>query len=196
MGIDKNKKDCILVEAAQKFAKWGFKKTSMDEIAKAAGVAKGTLYLVSKSKDELFYQVLTRQIRRWDLEVLEDVDPALPADQQLLQASQRTIETMDKYPLIKDFFFGKYSSLIPSVKNKIPELRRLSLGPIREILQTGIRQGTFKGDLNVEQVANILLDLMTSTFLFHMNEHTNMDDLRDREKTAFDLIFNGIRAKA
>jgi len=194
MGIDKNKKDCILVEAAQKFAQWGFKKTSMDEIAKAAGVAKGTLYLVSKSKEELFYQVLTRQLRRWDMEVLEDIDPAIPADKQLLMASQRSIETMSKYPLIRDFFFGKYQSLIPSIKTKIPELRTLSLGPIREILQTGIRQGTFKEDINVEQVANILLDLMTSTFLFHMNAQTSMEDLSEREATAFDLIFNGIKA--
>lgn len=194
MGIDKNKKDCILVEAAQKFAQWGFKKTSMDEIAKAAGVAKGTLYLVSKSKEELFYQVLTRQLRRWDMEVLEDIDPSMPADQQLLEASQRSIETMNKYPLIRDFFFGKYSSLLPSIKAKVPELRTLSLGPIREILQTGIRQGTFKKEMNVEQVANILLDLMTATFLFHMNAQTDMEDLREREATAFDLIFNGIRA--
>ena len=193
MGIDKNKKDCILVEAAQKFAQWGFKKTSMDEIAKAAGVAKGTLYLVSKSKEELFYQVLTRQLRRWDMEVLEDIDPSMPADQQLLEASQRSIETMNKYPLIRDFFFGKYSSLLPSIKAKVPELRTLSLGPIREILQTGIRQGTFKKEMNVEQVANILLDLMTATFLFHMNAQTDMEDLREREATAFDLIFNGIR---
>ncbi len=194
MGIDKNKKDCILVEAAQKFAQWGFKKTSMDEIAKAAGVAKGTLYLVSKSKEELFYQVLTRQLRRWDMEVLEDIDPAMPADQQLLMASQRSIESMNKYPLIRDFFFGKYSALIPSIKDRVPELRTLSLGPIREILQTGIRQGTFKKEMNVEQVANILLDLMTSTFLFHMNAQTSMDDLSEREATAFDLIFNGIKA--
>lgn len=194
MGIDKNKKDCILVEAAQKFAQWGFKKTSMDEIAKAAGVAKGTLYLVSKSKEELFYQVLTRQLRRWDMEVLEDIDPSQPADQQLLEASQRSIETMNKYPLIRDFFFGKYSSLLPSIKAKVPELRRLSLGPIREILQTGIRQGTFKEEMNVEQVANILLDIMTATFLFHMSAQTSLEDLREREATAFDLIFNGIKA--
>jgi AcrR family transcriptional regulator len=41
------KKECILVEAARAFARFGFKKTSVDEIAKAAGVAKGTIYLAA-----------------------------------------------------------------------------------------------------------------------------------------------------
>lgn len=194
MGIDKGKKDCILVEAAKKFAEWGFKKTSMDEIARAAGVAKGTLYLVSKSKEELFYQVLLRQSRRWDAEVLEDIDPSLPADQQLMEVSQRAVEKMNQYPLIRDFLFGKYTAMLPSIKEKIPELRSLSLGPLREILETGVRQGTFKKDLNVEQVSNILLDLMTSTFIFHMNQHTDISDLKERESAAFELIFNGIKS--
>src|SRR5207253_6325715 len=58
------KKECILVEAARAFARWGFKKTSVDEIAKAAGVAKGTIYLAAESREDRFYQAVDRAVRR------------------------------------------------------------------------------------------------------------------------------------
>ena len=44
-----------IVEAARKlFYKFGFKKVSMDEIAREAGVTKKTVYTYFSSKEELF----------------------------------------------------------------------------------------------------------------------------------------------
>jgi AcrR family transcriptional regulator len=56
----------ILSAATKVFGNKGFDATLMDEIARAAGLAKGTLYLYFKSKDEI-YQAVMRQ-------VLADVD--------------------------------------------------------------------------------------------------------------------------
>ena len=66
--MEQAKKDCILLEAARAFARFGFKKTSIDEVARAAGVAKGTVYLACDSKEDLFYQVLHRETRSWAAE--------------------------------------------------------------------------------------------------------------------------------
>ncbi len=43
--MDAAKKDCILLQAARAFARFGFKKASIDDIAREAGVGKGTVYL-------------------------------------------------------------------------------------------------------------------------------------------------------
>ena len=51
-------KSNMIVDAAEKmFFSQGFKQTSMDQIARQADVAKGTLYLYFKSKKELYYAV-------------------------------------------------------------------------------------------------------------------------------------------
>src|SRR5262249_2494295 len=55
----------ILDAASEAFARHGFKKTSIDDVAKAASVGKGTVYLVCDSKEDLFYQVVHREIRAW-----------------------------------------------------------------------------------------------------------------------------------
>ena len=54
--MDHAKRETILESATRLFARLGFKKCSIDEIARAAGVAKGTIYLACDSKTDLFYQ--------------------------------------------------------------------------------------------------------------------------------------------
>ena len=55
----------------------------MDEIAKAAGVAKGTVYLYFKTKGELVYSAVALE-KKQHLERLRDAfDPELPARQRL-----------------------------------------------------------------------------------------------------------------
>jgi AcrR family transcriptional regulator len=54
----------LLDAAVRVFARYGFKKTSMDEIARAAGLSRQALYLHFDSKEELFRAGLSRVIER------------------------------------------------------------------------------------------------------------------------------------
>jgi AcrR family transcriptional regulator len=52
----------IMAVAAKMFGKYGFQKTTVDEIARAAHKAKGSVYYYFKSKEELFLAVVTQEI--------------------------------------------------------------------------------------------------------------------------------------
>jgi AcrR family transcriptional regulator len=54
----KNRRHQILEAAIKLFTELGFHETKLDEVAQMAGVAKGTLYLYFKSKDDLFVHCL------------------------------------------------------------------------------------------------------------------------------------------
>ncbi|MEV4011825.1 helix-turn-helix domain-containing protein [Nonomuraea angiospora] len=51
----------ILDAAADLVLRWGYGKTTIDDVAKRAGVAKGTIYLHWKTRDELFAALLRRE---------------------------------------------------------------------------------------------------------------------------------------
>ncbi len=54
--VDKeDRKKSILAAAATVFAKHGYQRTTVDQIADAAGVAKGSIYLYFRSKEDLFH---------------------------------------------------------------------------------------------------------------------------------------------
>lgn len=55
-------KDIIISVANKLFSRFGFHKTSMDEIAKIARKAKGSLYYHFASKEDLFREVISKEM--------------------------------------------------------------------------------------------------------------------------------------
>lgn len=73
MAITKSRKDlaenrraCILKAARCVFARQGYSATVVDDIAGQAGIAKGTLYLYFRSKEEIFLAALVEDARTMD----------------------------------------------------------------------------------------------------------------------------------
>jgi AcrR family transcriptional regulator len=56
-------KEKIVDAALVTFSKYGYDRTRMEDVAEAAKVSKGRLYLYFKNKEELFYAISERNIR-------------------------------------------------------------------------------------------------------------------------------------
>jgi AcrR family transcriptional regulator len=192
--MDATKKDCILVEAAKAFARWGFKKTSVDDIAKGAGVAKGTVYLACESKEDLFFQVIRREVVAWVAEVAKLIDPAVPADELLAKMSFAGFAYLETHPLVQDLLFGKTGELLPSRQDRFQELRALGTGHVVKVLRLGVEQGIFRPELDCEEVASLLQDLQLTTYLFHNQPADRDARIARRGVAGLDLVLNGIRA--
>jgi AcrR family transcriptional regulator len=59
-----SRRDGLLDAAVGVFARYGFRKTSMDEVARAAGVSRQGLYLQFADKEELFRKAVAFKLRR------------------------------------------------------------------------------------------------------------------------------------
>jgi len=58
------RREALLAAAVGVFARYGFRKTSMDEVARAAGVSRQGLYLLFADKEELFRKALAFKLTR------------------------------------------------------------------------------------------------------------------------------------
>lgn len=76
------KRQRLLESATGLFVRFGYRKTSMDEVARAAGVAKGTVYLYYQNKAELVMHAIALEKSVY----LDRIEPLLAAD---LPAAQR-----------------------------------------------------------------------------------------------------------
>ncbi len=74
----------ILDAALERFRQHGYRRTSMEDIAGAANVAKGTLYIYFKSKDELFEALARRLAEQVSLDVREALARDLPFEDKVL----------------------------------------------------------------------------------------------------------------
>jgi TetR/AcrR family acrAB operon transcriptional repressor len=64
-GSDADREQRILDAAARLFVEQGFDKTTVEEIARGAGISKGAIYLHFRSKDALFEVLLAREMGRY-----------------------------------------------------------------------------------------------------------------------------------
>lgn len=71
-----DRKKWILEAASKSFALFGYKATTMEQVAKIAGVGKGTIYTFFSTKEELFDAIMTDVIQEMkrigDAAILED----------------------------------------------------------------------------------------------------------------------------
>jgi TetR/AcrR family fatty acid metabolism transcriptional regulator len=80
----------ILDAARTEFARHGVGETTVDLIARAAGVAKGTVYLYYRSKDEILRQLLDRDLA----ELREETLPSIQAPGDLQERLRRYLTAM------------------------------------------------------------------------------------------------------
>ena len=192
--MDQEKKECILTAAIAAFTRFGFKKASVDEIARDAGVAKGTVYLAAENKEDLFFQALHREVREWVAADSRLIDPRTPADELLAMLGWKAMNEIESKPLIWALLAGEHTRLLPQWSERLDELRGLCAKNIVEVLQLGIRQGRFRKDIDVEAVSDILLDLQITTLLFHNRKSPDLAErIQRRGQAALDLIFQGLR---
>ncbi|PZG18863.1 TetR/AcrR family transcriptional regulator [Nonomuraea aridisoli] len=90
----------ILDAAGELVLRWGYDKTTIDDVAKRAGVAKGTIYLHWKTRDDIFAALL----RRERLLMLAEVREQAPATlSELFGAFARALL---RRPLLKAVLSG------------------------------------------------------------------------------------------
>lgn len=192
--MDAAKKDCILVEAARAFARFGFKKASIDDIAREAGVGKGTVYLAADSKEDLFYQVLHREMRAWQAECARIIDPRVPADELLGKLLSTSMVYVDKHPLVVDLLLGETARTLPSWSDRLEELKAIGRANVTEVLRIGVRQKVFRADLAIDTVATLLQDFQLAAFKPPGARETRRD-LSEHARVGLDLVLHGLRAR-
>ncbi|MCR6110846.1 TetR/AcrR family transcriptional regulator [Bacillus sp. A301a_S52] len=72
----KNKRQKILDAATATFSEYGYKGTTMDKVAAAAHIGKGTIYTAFKNKEELFNAILQNIIEDMAYICHQYIDPA------------------------------------------------------------------------------------------------------------------------
>jgi AcrR family transcriptional regulator len=137
----------LTAAAAELFVERGYAATRLEDVARRAGVSKGTLYLYFESKEDLFKAV-----------VREGLVPALERGEQMLEEHQGSAASLLRellqgwWELIGNTPFGGLPKLMFSECRNFPELGRfyyeevISRGYrlIEGVLERGVRSGEFR----------------------------------------------------
>jgi AcrR family transcriptional regulator len=137
------KRERILAAALKLFAHEPYQAVTMDRVAEAAGVAKGTLYLYFPSKDALYLGVLSDGLDTAYRTYQSSADPKLPVVERLRRSIAVMVEFFDER---RDFlrFFAIEEPRLSEARNRIIESsRERGFNFFASLIEEGIRSGVF-----------------------------------------------------
>jgi len=186
-------KDLIVKSATMFFSKYGFHKTTMDEIARHIHKAKGTLYYYFNSKEELFNEVLKQELNRVKMELSKITgsnEDSLTILKKYLFARLKLLSTAVNYhETLKADFFEKYDF----VKDVRDDFARFEQTQLTDIMLKGKKEGYLEFK-NVETNVNITLMLINSMELPLFLQH-RFAEFEDTIEELATMVLNSLRTQ-
>ncbi|NLW23232.1 MAG: TetR/AcrR family transcriptional regulator [Tissierellia bacterium] len=186
-----DKRENIIRSAIEEFSKYGYHGTRMENIAKRAGIGKGTIYGYFDSKKTLFYEMIKHGID----EYIRGLNALLSQDKTLEE------KLYDIYDFHKSYLkqFMDFRQVIMREREVLPkELMVDILKDLKEIphsmekaIKEAIQKGELRKDLNPGIAATIIMGSMGQFYgnKVFSNEDPNSKEIGD----LIDTLLRGLK---
>ncbi|HVC19576.1 MAG TPA: TetR/AcrR family transcriptional regulator C-terminal domain-containing protein [Vicinamibacterales bacterium] len=185
------KRDAILRAALQVFAERGFFNAQVADVARAAGVAAGTVYLYFRSKDDLLVSIFERTMR----EAIDEGRAALAgvdgAGERLRRIARLHLARLGRDRNLAVVFQVELRQSTKFMERFSSTLLRDYLGLIRETIAAGQAAGTFRPGINPTLAAKVFfgaLDEMATNWILSRRRYS----LAAQAETIVELFVHGV----
>lgn len=134
---NEEKRRKIILTAARLFATRSFHEVRLDDIAAAAKVGKGTLYIYFKSKQSLYLSLIHASFSR----LLEELQASAVAELPPRDALSQIVHRLVAFASSHSEFFELLRTVQEHQRRPLAAMRRRLVGLIERSLRRGIRNG-------------------------------------------------------
>ncbi|HYS52501.1 MAG TPA: TetR/AcrR family transcriptional regulator [Thermoanaerobaculia bacterium] len=186
-----SKRERILRAATDVFAQRGYFNAKVSEIAKAAGVADGTIYLYFDGKEDLLTSIFREHTRNYLQSLERDVANVIRPEERIRIAIRHHLETLGR---------DRSLAIVAQVelRHSLKFMALLShqevadyLNILRKIVEQGQADGVFRRTLHPQLVAKAIfgiVDEMVTSWILSEKDYA-LDDQTDE---VAELVLNGL----
>jgi len=186
--------ESIINIASGIFQKYGFKKTTIDDIAEAAHKGKSSLYYYFKSKEEIFKAVIEKEAKSLKSVLTEIVnDPKLEPEEKFRKyvavRMDQFKERINYYDALNNDYLSHYRFINKIREQHDKEEEQL----ITQILEEGVKKNKFDiPDTNIAAYAIIIAMKGLEIPIFFTKE---IDNPEEKINHLLNILFYGISKK-
>ncbi|NDU77544.1 TetR family transcriptional regulator [Actinomadura sp. DSM 109109] len=152
----------VLDAAYAQFCRMGIQRSTMDDVARRAGVSRITVYRRFATKDALVEQVVRREFRRYFDQFLIDIQQAETAADRVVLGFVSSLRAIRRNPLIGGLIATEPALLLPSLTadggRTLATVRRF----VADQLRREQRAGNVSADLDTDYVAEMMVRISGS----------------------------------
>jgi TetR/AcrR family fatty acid metabolism transcriptional regulator len=186
-----DKRDAILRAAIDVFAGRGFFNAQVADVARAAGVAAGTVYLYFRGKDDLLVSIFERSVREAIDEGRACVAPIADPIEKLRAIARVHLQRLGRDRNLAIVFQVELRQSTKFMERFSSTGLREYLGIIREVIVDGQAGGAFRNDINPTLAAKLFfgaLDEMATNWILSHRQYA----LEGDADAIADLFANGV----
>lgn len=184
MAVDRRQQ--IVDAAGKSFALFGYKATTMDQVARIANVGKGTIYTFFANKEELFQEIMNRLIKEMKRVAEMAVDPNRLFFDNLNVALEQLLVFREEHELAVQLAHEVREIGTPMAVEGIEQLEKAVIGYIQHEVQLAVDKGEIK-PCNPELTAFIMLKLYMALTIDWKKTHEPLDMREVAEQLRFYL---------
>ena len=152
-------RDRLLGAAETRFRRFGYKRTTIEDVATEAGTGKGSVYLHFESKQDIYMAVVERSLDRFIDNAERLLSRPGTAPDRLRALVELTAEHYGHDELLHSSLFGETDLVEGEVAGVAAERQRQRIRTLLEdVLVTGQAEGTGRADLEPALVAAVLFE--------------------------------------
>lgn len=197
------RRSAILRSARKEFFEKGFRAVTVDSIARRAELSKGAIYLYFKSKEEIYAQILLRDIDKFHDKVDALLDTSKSASDNLRSYAEVYstffISDRELFRIFMNFMIQHNPvNFTPNINDHIVKSTNQTVIVIEQILQMGVERGEFPGCHNVRICRNALWGLLNGIISLHLftgREETREERVRAQIRGGLEIFIAGLRSE-
>ena len=188
-----DKRDRILKAAVKVFAKNGFYATRVSELAKAAGVADGTIYLYFKNKDDVLITIFEDGIQQL-LAILREVAAAEePFEARIKRIIELQLGLLEDQRDLAEVITVNLRQSSTLLKQYAAPLFMEYIDVIAGLIREGQKQGAFRKDVNARVAARSLFGALDAILLTWALGEADPASLRKAASHCASLFLDGLQ---
>lgn len=159
MQVCTDKKVLILDAAEALFHRYGYSKTSLEDIAKEAGLGKGTIYYYFESKEDIFFEVAQQHSDNY-FHILKDLIASEKSFEEKFSLAIRTPIRLvyEHTPLLMDVIKNLPRNYLHRIEAFREENRVRMIELLNEVIKLGLEQNLISQIIPVDRLVIIIFD--------------------------------------
>lgn len=156
--MDNDKRQKVLNVAKELFHRYGFKKTTVDEISADAGISKRTLYEMFDSKENILSEIVAAEGDDLRSLLQKEFDKVSDPIAKIQNLTRKAADHINDQPFLSQLLSDTSGLYRPFAENDIIAVEKDIEGFYKNIILEGIHKGVFR-KMNEEVAANCIFVL-------------------------------------
>ena len=191
----------MLTAAAELFRTKGYEATSVDDIALAANVAKGTFYYHFKAKEDLVMALQEVELNAATVKIKKRLEEGESPLTVLLDLMKDSAHWAEANPELERVMFRKKFEMIAQHGHEChpddkaaPPIKKHFFDLIAELLAAAQKQGEIRQDQEPADLARVLIPVVMSTRMHGLMDPGG-ESLSARIERSMKLVIEGFKGK-